>query len=209
MAERLVTLNRIDEAERWADLAANASPRPGLVHFRVGQRLLAAGQSATAIPHFEKASRLDPAQPEVEFVLGEALLDAERARDAVPHLRRALDAGFHSEVAGPDLVRALGASGDSVEAVAVLKTLPGIVERDAEGSVALGELAMQLREPVLAEAYFRHAVSLRSDLVRAHFGLAAAAASTGRMADARREAQETLRLDPHFPQAQQLYGLIK
>ena len=209
MAERLVTLNRIDEAERWTDLAANASPRPGLVHFRIGQRLLAAGQSATAILHFEKASRFDPAQPEVEFVLGEALLDAERARDAVPHLRRALDAGFHREVAGPDLVRALGASGNSPEAVAVLKTLPGIVERDAEGSVALGELAMQLREPFLAERYFRHAVSLRPELVRAHFGLAAAAASTGRLAEARREARETLRLDPRFPQAEQLYGLIK
>jgi Flp pilus assembly protein TadD len=106
-------------------------------------------------------------------------------------------------------VRALGASGNSPEAVAVLKTLPGIVERDAEGSVALGELAMQLREPFLAERYFRHAVSLRPELVRAHFGLAAAAASTGRLAEARREARETLRLDPHFPQAEQLYGLIK
>ena len=209
MAERLVTLNRGDEADPWAELAANASPRPGLVHFRVGQRLLAAGQSAAAIPHFEKASRFDPAQPEVELVLGEALLDAERPRDAVPHLRRALDANFHREVAGPDLVRALGASGDSAEALAVLKSLRSVVERDADGSVALGELAMQLREPLLAEGYFRNAVSIRPELVRAHFGLAAAAASTGRLAEARREAQETLRLDPHFPQAEQLSRLIK
>jgi tetratricopeptide (TPR) repeat protein len=209
MAERLVTLNRGDEAEQWAERAANASPRPGLVHFRVGQRLLAAGQSAAAIPHFEKASRFDASQPEVELVLGEALLDVERARDAVPHLRRALDAGFHREVAGPDLVRALGASGDSAEAVTVLKTLRGLVQHDAEGSAALGELAMQLREPLLAEAYFRQAVSVRPDLARAHFGLAAAAASTGRLAEARREAQETLRLDPHFEQAEQLEGLLK
>lgn len=209
VAERLVTLNRGDEAEQWAERAASASPRPGLVHFRIGQRLLAAGQSAAAIPHFEKASQFDPAQPEVELVLGEALLDVSRHRDAALHLRRALDAGFHREVAGPDLVRALGASGDSAGAVAVLKNLRGVVEHDADGSTALGELAMQLREPLLAEAYFRQAVSVRPDLARAHFGLAAAAASTGRLAEARREAQETLRLDPHFAQADQLQGLLR
>jgi Flp pilus assembly protein TadD len=92
--------------------------------------------------------------------------------------------------------------------VTVLKELLGGVERDAEGSAALGELAMQLREPLLAETYFRQAVTVRPDLARAHFGLAAAAASTGRRAEARREAQETLRLDPHFEQAEQLYRLI-
>jgi Flp pilus assembly protein TadD len=93
--------------------------------------------------------------------------------------------------------------------VSVLKTLRGLVQHDAEASAALGELAMQLREPLLAETYFRQAVSVRPDLARAHFGLAAAAASTGRLAEARREAQETLRLDPHFEQAEQLRGLLK
>lgn len=209
MAERLVTLRQYSEAEAWATRAEEISSHPGLVHFRVGQRLLAGGEPTRAIIHFETALRVDPGQPEVSFVLGEALLDAGRAHDAIPHLQRAFDAATRTDVVGPDLVRALGETGDRSGAIAVLKTLRPLQSNDGQRWVELGELGMQLRDAIVAEGFFRRAVQAHPDLASAHFGLAAAAASTGRISEARIEAQETLRLDPGSERARQLQSALK
>ena len=209
MAERLVTLNRYNEAEQWADRAESVSPRPGLVHFRLGQRLLTRDQSAAAIRHFEKALRFDPGQPEVEFVLGETLLDAYRPSEAIVHLRRALDAGFHADLAGFDLVRALGAVGDRDGAIDVLRNIRPVRQEDGERSVSLGELAMQLRAPELAERFFAQAIATQPDLASAHFGLAAASAALGRLAEARVHLEDTLRLDPGSERARRLQQALR
>jgi tetratricopeptide (TPR) repeat protein len=132
MAERLISLDRYGEAEQWADRAEKVHAVPGLVHFRVGQRFLARGQAAAAIAHLEKALRFDPGQPEVEFVLGETLLEAQRPAEAIAHLRRAFEARFRVDLAGYDLVRALGAVGQREEAVRVLRTLAPAQDKDAD-----------------------------------------------------------------------------
>jgi tetratricopeptide (TPR) repeat protein len=209
MAERLVTLGRYDEAEEWAERASKRSSRPGLVHFRVGQRLLAGGETARAIIHFETAVKVDPGQPEVEFTLGEALINAGRPQDAIEHLRRAINAGLRNDVVGPDLVRALGETGDQSGAIAVLRTLSPLQINDGPRWVELGELGMQLRDATLAGGFFRRAVEARPELASAHFGLAAAAASTGRISEARFETQETLRLEPGSERARQLQQALK
>ena len=209
MAERLVTLNRYDEAEQWAERAESVHPRRGLVHFRLGQRLLTRNQSVAAIRHFEKAQSFDPGQPEVEFVLGDTLLDARRPHEAVVHLRRAFDAGFQTDRAGELLVRALGATGDSDGAISVLRNIQPARREDGEGWVSLGDLAMQLRAPDLAERFFLKAIAAQPDLPSAHFGLAAVSATFGRVADARRHLQDTLRLDPGFEPARRLQEMLR
>jgi tetratricopeptide (TPR) repeat protein len=208
MAERLVTLGRYDEAERWASRAENVYSRPGLVHFRLGQRLLTRDQPAAAIMHFEKALQFDPGQPEVEYVLGETLLDARRPEDAIVHLRRAVDAGFHPDLAGYDLVRALGAAGDRVEAVRVLEKLRPARDDDAERWAALGDLGIKLQEPQLAATFFRKAIAARSDFAPAYLGLAVTEANRGLLSDARKHLQEALRIDPHFERARQLQEIL-
>ena len=195
MAERLVTLGRVEEAERWADRAAAASPQPGVVHFRLGQRLVAAGQPAPAIAHFQRALAADPNQPVVEYALGETLLEAERPRDAIAPLRRALDAGVHADEAGADLVRALGAAGERDEAIRVLERLRPVAADDAVRCVALAALAVQLQEPRLAERFSRAALASRPDLAGAHAQLGASFNLAGRFADARGELEEAIRLD--------------
>jgi len=194
MAERLVTLGRVDEAERWADRAAVASRQPGVVHFRLGQRLVAAGQPAAAVAHFRQALAADPNQPVVEYALGETLLEAERPRDAIAPLRRALEAGVHADAAGIDLVRALGAAGERDEAIRVLERLRPVAD-DAERYVTLARLAVQLQEPRLAEMFSRTALASRPGLAGAHAQLGASLNLTGRFADARRELEEAIRLD--------------
>jgi tetratricopeptide (TPR) repeat protein len=204
MAERLITLGRYGEAEPWAERAEHGDPRPGVLHFRLGQRLLARVQPDFAIANFEKALRFDPGRPEVEYMLGETLLDARRPQDAIPHLRRALDAGFQPETTGYDLVRALGAAGDRTGAIGVLKNVRPARMDDAERWVALGDLGMQLEEPGLSETFFRRAIAIRPDLASAQFGLGVVCANTGRMSEARIHAQEALRLDPGSERAKRL-----
>jgi len=196
MAERLVTLGRYDDAEPWVERAQRAHARPGEVHFRVGQRLVAQDRSAAAIAHFQKALTLDPNQPVVEYALGETLLEAERPREAVAPLRRALDAGVHVDQAGYDLVRALGASGDREEATRVLERVHPAREDDAERWVALSKLAMQLQAPRMTQTFARKAISVRPDLAAAHGQLGDGLNLEGKWADAARELDEAIRLDP-------------
>src|ERR1044071_7092759 len=49
MAERLITLDRYDEAERWAAKAEPISSRPGVLHFRLAERYLARDRQAAAL----------------------------------------------------------------------------------------------------------------------------------------------------------------
>jgi tetratricopeptide (TPR) repeat protein len=197
MAERLITLARYDEAEQWADRAARAHARPGEVHFRVGQRLVAQDQPSAAIAHFQKALTLDPKQPVVEYALGETLLEAGRPREAIDPLRRALDAGVHADQAGYDLVRALGASGDRDEAIRVLERVHPAQQDDAERWVALSTLAIQLQEPRLTQAFARKAILVRPGFAAAHGQLGDGLNLEGRWEDAARELDEAIRLDPH------------
>jgi tetratricopeptide (TPR) repeat protein len=166
-----------------------------VVHFRLGQRLVAAGQPAPAIAHFQRALAADPNQPVVEYALGETLLEAERPRDAIAPLRRALDAGVHADEAGADLVRALGAAGERDEAIRVLERLRPVAADDAVRCVALAALAVQLQEPRLAERFSRAALASRPDLAGAHAQLGASFNLAGRFADARGELEEAIRLD--------------
>jgi tetratricopeptide (TPR) repeat protein len=207
MAERLVTLGREDDAEPWVERAvhagssAEAHPRPGVIHFRLGQRLLAHDRSAAAIAHFQEALRFDPNQPVVEYALGETLLEAERPREAIAPLRRALEAGVHADQAGFDLVRALGASGERAEAIRVLERVRPAREDEAERWVALGQLAIQLQEPRLVQRFARKALSVRQDLAAAHAQLGAALNLEGRWTEAAEELREAIRLDPLDPSA--------
>jgi tetratricopeptide (TPR) repeat protein len=196
MAERLITLGRYDEGEQWAERAARVHPHPGVVHFRLAQRLLVHDQSAAAIVHFEKALELDPSQPVADYALGESLLEAERPREAIPHLRRALDAGVRVDQVGYDLVRALGAAGDRASAVGVLRTVRPAREDDAERWVALGQLAIQLDEPGLAEKFCRLASTARPDFEPAHAKLGLALNLRRQWAEAAGELMEAIRLDP-------------
>ena len=195
MAERLITLGRVDEAERWADRAVAATRQPGVVHFRVGQRLVVAGQPTAAIAHFQQALAADPAQPVVEYALGETLLEADRPREAIAPLRRAVEAGVHADEAGVDLVRALGATGERDEAIRVLEQV-GKAATDPQRCVDLARLAVQLQEPRLAEMFSRAAFASRPGFAAAYAQLGASFNLSGRFADARRELEKAIRLDP-------------
>jgi tetratricopeptide (TPR) repeat protein len=196
MAERLVTLGRDDEAERWAERAAQIHDQPGIVHFRVAQQLAAHGRYEPAIAHFQKALTLDPNQPIVSYALGATLLEAARPQEAIAHLRRAFESGDYPDMMGYDLVRALGADGQRDEAIRVLERVRPARDDDAERWVALGQLALQLKDARLTQTFAGKAIAVRPDLAAAHGLLGDGLNLDGRWSDAVRELDEAIRLDP-------------
>lgn len=195
MAMWLIGQERYDEAEARVADVERGHPQPSVLHFRVGRALLSRRQADAAVRHLERARALDAGQPEIDFVLGQALLEARRPKDAIPPLRRALEAGVRSDLAGFDLARAHAASGDRASAVRVLQTVRPAKVDDGQSWRALGELALELQAPRLAEAFLRQAVRVEPASAEGHEQLGLAVALSGRYQEAVSSFEEAVRLD--------------
>ncbi len=202
MAEAMIASGRYDEADAWTRKAEQGNPDPGLLQFRIGRALLAQRKAEAAVAHLQRALQLDPTQPAVDYALGQALVDAGRPADAVPHLRKALDAGVRVDLAGFDLARALGGSGDREGALRVLQTVRPSNAGDAQSWDTLGELALQLQAPPLAAEFFRQAVAAAPRASKPRRDLGLALAMMGRYADAIASFEQAVLLDPSDPAAQ-------
>jgi len=196
MAERMIRLSDFAAGEQWAAEAEKIHPAPGVLHFRVGRALVAAGRPEDALGHLRKSGKIDPNQPEVDFALGQALLETGRAAEAVPHLRRAFDAHVRVDLSGFDLARALAASGHRSAAVDVLQGVRPARDDDADSWFGLGQLAFELEAVKLAEGFYTRAVKARPAFAAARRQMGLTYAVTGRFADAARELEQAVRLDP-------------
>ena len=83
--------------------------------YLLGDVLVARQQPEAAIPHLERALRLDPSLAHAHAVLGRAYALVGRGQEAVPHLEKALavdeDGSLHLQLA-----RAYRAAGRSADA---------------------------------------------------------------------------------------------
>lgn len=183
MALWLVGQGRVDDASARVTEIERGHASPGVLHFRVGRALLVRGHTEAAVRHLERAFAADP-RPETGLMLGQALLAAGRAADAVPHLRRAHQSRTSPQIAGFDLARALAATGDRAGAVRVLQRVRPERADDGESWRALGELALELRAPRLAEGFLRQATKADPRSATGFERLGLAIASSGRVQEA-------------------------
>jgi 4-amino-4-deoxy-L-arabinose transferase-like glycosyltransferase len=187
MSERLIIAGQYEDADRWALMAEEDYPNPAVLHFRVGRRFLLAHQPALALKHLERAHQLDPSQPEVQYRLGQAMLESGRPADAVGYLRSGLEARSQIDLAGYDLARALAATGDREGALTALQQVRPSTADPAQNDVAMGELALQLQAPGVAEPFFRRALSAQPTLASAHQQLGLTLGIIGRTDEAIQE----------------------
>jgi tetratricopeptide (TPR) repeat protein len=185
------------------------SAEPALVLFRVGRAFSQGHNPGAAVRYFERALALAPGRPEIEYALGESLMDAGRPADAVPHLRIAIANGVRADVAGVDLVRSLAAAGDRAGALEALATVTPSNPADADSWLALGNLAVLLQAPDLQVRFFGRAAAAAPSNPTAHLNLAVALAETGRLDEAKRHAEEALRLKPDYENAQRLLDALE
>ena len=202
MALWLIGQERYDEAEARVAALERDHPEPGALQFRIGRALLARRQPESAVRHLERARAIDAGRPEIDFALGQALLDARRPKDAIPHLRRALEAGLRQDLAGFDLARAHAAAGDRTSALRVLQSLRPARPDDGNSWRALGEFALELQAPRLAEPFLRQSVRVAPGSGESHEQLGLAIALGGRYEEAIGSFREAVRINPNDASAQ-------
>jgi tetratricopeptide (TPR) repeat protein len=201
MAEAMVAREQFDEAEHWVTEAERIHPHPGMLHFRVGQLLLAHNRPGIALNHFQRARQIDPSVPIADYAIGQALLGASRPKEAIPHLEAALKAGVQADLAGFDLARARAAIGDRAGALQVLQSVKPENQDDLQAWTMLGEFARQLEAPSLAAAFFGQAVRLAPRAPNVRQDLGHALAMMGRYPEAIVQFEQAVALDPSDPAA--------
>ena len=196
LAERLVILERYDEAATWANWLESHHPRPGAGMHGVGEQLLALNRVERALPYLERAYQANPSDPRIGYDYGRGLLKAGRAAEAVPLLRRGFEAGIDLPAGGYDYAAALKETGDLAGAAAALQRIHPAEEADEEAWLQLGRLGMEIKSPEIAEPYFRRAAAMvpGSAAARLQYGLNLLVLK--RYQDAARELGEAVRLDP-------------
>jgi tetratricopeptide (TPR) repeat protein len=157
----LVEQGRVDEALRYVAEVSPGHSHPGVLRFKVGEALAAAGRFDAAIALFGEALAIDRGQPAIHLALGQALVVRNRGPEAIAHLEAAFDAGFRPEVAAPWLARALAQAGRRREAAGLLRRLPeSVAAGRVETAADLGALALEIDDPEQAVRWLRLAGTL-------------------------------------------------
>ncbi len=201
----LVEQGDYEAARRYVDQVAPRHTHPGVLNFRVGEALSAAGQLDAAATRLRAALAIDGDLPAIHLALGRALGAANKPAEALPHLSRAFEAGFEPEVSGPRLAWVLAQLGRSSDALSVLSrvatsALPGDAASwpsamSADTALDMGALALELQAPAEAERWLRAAIASEPSSSRAHELLGVALLLLGRPADAVAPLEAACRLD--------------
>ena len=195
MAITLISEGQHDEARALADATEPIHPYPGVMRFRLGEAYRRANRPDLAVAQYQKALAVDRGQPETELALGQTLVDLKRWAEAIPHLHRVYQAGYKIDLSGFDLARALAATGDPAGALAVLRPMAGTIDVDGLSFYALGDLALELGDPPLAERFYQDAIARLPGAALAHEKRGVALSMMNRPDEAIRELEDACRLD--------------
>jgi tetratricopeptide (TPR) repeat protein len=193
----LIEQGSFEEARRYVEQRSRDHSHPGVFRFRVGRALLDAGRPDEAAAHLFEAIAIDGPQTEIRLALGEALLRTGRSGEAIKQL-----SGIEDSVPATSVESALDFGTLALEQHALpeaIRWLQIAVQRApdrAEAHEKLGVAIFLNGDPPNARPYLERASRLDPGSASARLNLAAVYAALGRVAEARREALEALRLDP-------------
>ena len=178
--------------------------RPAIL-LELGKALVGAGRASEAVPHLaaavDQGEQTDVAGP----LLVRALVLGGRPDEAVDRL-----AAMPETVAGTGVESALDFGtlalerGQTAEAERWLRLAVGRAPERAEALEKLGLSLFLQQRAIDALPLLEHACQVDPASASAHLNLAAVYADLRRFTEARREAEEALRLDPSEPRAREL-----
>ena len=200
LGQALLEEGQVAQAAAHFDAALRLNPASTLAHYNRGFCYHLSGQLPEAIRHYREALRLDRNYVPAHSNLANALLLTGQPDEAVLHYREAVRLNPSNPRVHAGLGSALLRQGMLAEAVIhfqdALRLDPSLDDTYRD----LG-LALQLQEdwPQAADG-FRHALDLRPENSEYHRSLAYCLERMGQTESARAEYQESLRLDPAWPQ---------
>ena len=188
LADVLIDMERLDDAERELRDTIRAVPQGVLGHYRLGRLLQARGQYAEAVTELEAAARSTPlvGQDALQEML--ALLHANQAdfASAITALRRQVavnpgNAGAHRRL-GDNYVR----QGRTMEALAEFTAALLVDPRSASSLLGIAQLQLTAGNHADAARAARAAITLDPALAQAHYVLGTALTRLGQTEEAQR-----------------------
>jgi Flp pilus assembly protein TadD len=180
-------------------------------NFNMGDILLTKGDTAGAIPYFEKAGQANPDSPLSPMELGVAYFTQSKLGEAEQQFRKALQINSAFTDARFNLASVEAEDGDLQSAVTdfrqVLSERSDYPKaRDHLGDVlfAWGDELAKSGDNQQAAQRYKDALEFRPTDVALHTSLGAAFARMGQMQNARAELTTAVHLDPNFQPAQKL-----
>jgi tetratricopeptide (TPR) repeat protein len=134
---------------------------PGAMHYRAGLAYANRHEFDAAIKHLRRALEIKPALVEADLLLGQVLLDSGHTRDAIPYLRRAMEHSELRDAATVELVKALTADGQHEAASKLLAQFAPPTDAGADTLIALGAIALELRQPSDAIRFLETALAAK------------------------------------------------
>jgi tetratricopeptide (TPR) repeat protein len=160
------------------------NPNSAMAHYNLGQLQLAAGQTSSAMQHFEQALAIDPQYSAAENNLGTALVATGRVPEGVARIQHALQMDPKNVVAYNNLGKVLLDANQPQEALREFERAVGINPQNTDALYGGGTALLKLEQPEAAIERFERAVRARPDFGEAHYNLGLALVRTGRLQDA-------------------------
>jgi tetratricopeptide (TPR) repeat protein len=208
--------HRAELQESFTRQRLEKHPEDFTANYNMGDILLNKGDAAGAIAHFEAAVRANPASAVAVTELGVALFTANRLTEAMAQFQHALqlDPGFTD--ARFDLASAEAAAGKWEAAASDFREVLKVRPDDAKASEHLGQVLFLWGKSLAdagddagAAAKYQEALPFLPSNAELHGRLGVALGRTGRFAEAEKELETSLQLDPSLEPAKAALRVVR
>lgn len=172
------------------------NPDAWLIHFELGNILMARGQTEEAARHFRRTIAIEPDYPQAHDNLGILCLNAGKVPEAIGEFETTLRLRPDATDAHINLARALTLAGRLPEAIEQFHDALRLDPGAAELRNNLGNVLSQAGRLPEAIGEYQAAVRLKPNFADARVNLANALSQSGRMPEAFEQYRAAIALDP-------------
>jgi tetratricopeptide (TPR) repeat protein len=179
----LALSNTKDAAKLFSEMSRGFG-NTAAIHLDFGRAYAEAGNPDLAIVEFKKAIALNPRLPEAHYCLGASYLLSQGQvgfPEAVKEFHRELELNPNDYFSLAQLGYVAFSERQFQQAEQYLRRATDLDPRNPDNSLLLGQVYIQLNRPADAEAAFRKAIALTTDLSRNHYQVQRAHYLLGRL----------------------------